>query len=96
MASRFSYRVVSSNGAASYSNDKRSLRVAKRTAEKVLAANITPEAIEIERVEALPSGGNRYWVRRGSRWVLWDATADADERKPDFCLRRGKEQGEHG
>lgn len=80
----YTYRAVSSNGAGSYGGDQRTVAAAKARAEAQAAAWPEHGPFEVERVEHLPGGGRRYWMRQRSRWVLWNPHADADVRQPDW------------
>lgn len=57
---------------------------AHKRAEAQRGQRIKFGPFEIERVLHLSGNGRRYWMLRGSRWVLWNAREDASVRKPAF------------
>ncbi len=81
----YTYRVVTSNGHGVHSRDFRRCANAKAHAAGLAAIDghgFGP--YEVERVRHWPGGSRTYWLRKGSRWVLWDAGQDIDARQPDW------------
>lgn len=94
---RYTYRVVTHNGAGVYGGEYRSLPKAREAALQ-LARREAPilerigyvDEFEIERSLEVHPHSFRYWMRQGKRWVLWDPHRDVDDRKPDFVIRVGR------
>lgn len=85
--SRFTYRVVTSNGAGIHGREFARCSDAKATAQQLAERDREQKVkfgpFEIERVENLGSG-HRYWMRKRSRWVLWNPHEDYETRSPDW------------
>lgn len=86
---RYTYCVVTSNGAGVHSRDHGSCAGAKAAAKRLAERDATQRVkfgpFEIERVEHVNgSGGRRYWMRQRGRWVPWDPNRDATVRQPDW------------
>jgi hypothetical protein len=84
----YGYRVVTMNGHGVHGPTHRSLRAAKRMAERLTqreregAYPLGP--YEIERVLDLEGGGHQCWMRRRSRWVQWAHDEPLEAREPDW------------
>jgi acyl-CoA hydrolase len=85
---RYTYDVVTHNGAGVHASDFRRCSDAKRCAERLAEKDATQRIkfgpFEIQRVEHTSAHSRRYWVRKRSRWVLWNPAQGIDERKPDW------------
>ena len=44
--------------------------------------------IELERIQQLPSGARRYWLKRGDKWIPWRGDL------PDAKTRRARPRWE--
>ena len=85
---QYLYRVVSHCGAGVLGPD-----TTLEKARAFLATLVgTPhhETVEIERVLHLPNKARRYWLWRGSRWVLWGQGRTHDPRPKDLAHWQGE------
>jgi len=88
---RYLYAVVTSNGAGVHATYKR-CNVARLAMARIAERWSIPGTVfEIERIQQF-SGGRRYQMRRGSRWVEWDPHKDHEKRKPDWMAVSPKKQ----
>lgn len=87
---RYTYRVVSGNGSGVFCAGREFGRCsdAKKAAAHLAAqernAKVKLGPYEIERVEHVSMSSRRYWMRRRSRWVVWNAHKDEMVREPDW------------
>lgn len=86
--SRFTYDVVTSNGAGVHSSDHKTCASAKKAAARLATLDRTHHVkfapFEIQRVEHVSPFSRRYQVRRRHRWVQWNPHEDIDARQPDW------------
>ena len=88
MRPNYVYHVVTTNGHGVHSREFKRCAEAKATAQRCAEAEAESPVklgpFEIERVQLCAGGSRRYWMRRRSRWVLWDSAQNIDARRPDW------------
>lgn len=83
---RFSYQVVTHNGAGThgplFARCADAKANARRLSEARHVAIIGP--YEVQRIQHTGYNARRYQMRQGERWVKWDPRRGAEQRQPDW------------
>ena len=87
-APRYTYDVVTHNGSGVHASGFKRCSDAKKCAERLAESRAGRRVkfgpFEIQRVEHPTPHSRRYWVRRRSRWVIWNPHQGIDDRMPDW------------
>lgn len=86
----YRYQVATHNGAGVHGPEygKFSQARERAVAEANRRSTVVLGPFEVERIGYVEriGGPRRYWMRRGARWVSWDAHKDHTVRRPDFLV----------